>query len=257
MNKFLNYTSILFATALMFLTFQANAHTKLLAPEPRVANDNLKVTPCGNIAKAAPKLTLRSGQQYLVRFEETINHTGYFWIDLALDDQSLLNFNPNDANPNNNNRANVWVLSPPPPGNIPDNIIRGEVQYLVTIPAEVSCANCTLRVVQYMMENLAQPYYYSCADVQILPANIIPPPPGDGSSDQSSLSGSNSKPAFGGMGCGLVSGITSGSGKGPKQGPPNALMIMLFFAFPLFMLALFKVRQGTLREVPFVDKQKY
>lgn len=216
----------------------------MLSPTPRDDDDGIKTGPCGPYVKPAvppAQNSMQPGQQFLVRWDETINHDGYWWIDLARNDTDLTNFNPNDADPANNNRPNVvWRLSPPAPGNIPDNQNGGIGEFMVTIPADLTCDNCTLRVVQFM-EGRAQPYYYTCADVRIQPAGT-PPPPGDGSQgDQSSLSegaGKINKPGFGGCGS-----IDSGSGGGQ---PPAALIFLLFF-FPLLLAYVGKMSPITLR----------
>jgi hypothetical protein len=145
----------------------ADAHIRLSEPAPRSQADNLKPPafppPCGNVPRGSkPTGVYKVGETIDVKWQETIGHTGCFQIGFSTDDKTFT------------------VLSQI---NDPDDA-EGARTAKVTLPAGVSCTNCTLQLRQLMLEGAtvktcAMPVavppdgkvagtgntYYSCADI--------------------------------------------------------------------------------------------
>ena len=176
----------LISLCVLLVTGSAFAHARLISPAPRNNSDLLKdpTGPCGNIARTALSTNYTPGQVIPVTFEETVNHAGCFTFSLSqANDTSfmLLKVVPHST---------VGALPRPYSAN-------------VQLPMGVSCANCTLQQVQYMIANYdggvcpppnppAGSRYYSCADIRVMP-------------DAGSGAG-------GGTGGGVAGGGTGGSG---------------------------------------------
>lgn len=239
-------------TVLFLLPLVSGAHTRMDTPVPRDPDDGIKAGPCGPYVKPAvnnPANVYTEGAEIDIAFTETVNHTGYFWVDLAMDDVALTNYNPNDPDPANNTRANVWRLQPPlaqantidANGNfIDDNPNSGfQFQRKVVLPTGVTCDNCTLRIVQFM-EGRVQPYYYTCSDVKIQAANGGGDNGGgdNGSQSNSSVTPPGSQSQFGG--CGSID-----SSSGP--GGPFKMAFLFFLLLPLAVLYAGKMSPIALR----------
>lgn len=123
--------------------------------QSRTGNSGLKTAPCGSAAaqRSANPTLLKAGQQVSVEWLETINHQGRFEINFSLDgqtfDQQLMVVEDNT-------------------NNINDLPHRYEAQ--VTLPT-TTCDQCVLQLVQVMVNNGAETFYYSCADIEIRDAN--------------------------------------------------------------------------------------
>ncbi|MBC7369985.1 MAG: lytic polysaccharide monooxygenase [Bdellovibrionaceae bacterium] len=145
---------IFFAVALFFVPVLAGAHSRLKASNTiqiRSTNPGIKSGPCGGLARSLTPATLTPGQNVVIEFEETIFHPGRFEIYFSPAGEAnftLLKTIP--QNPANNS------------GNVPHQFLTS-----VTLP-NVTCTDCTLQLIQVMLENPAVPsLYYSCADLQL------------------------------------------------------------------------------------------
>lgn len=146
------------AAALVVCTLAAGAavaHVRLLSPEARSRDDGIKVGPCGRYAPGTgPRTELAAGSRVTVRFEETVDHPGYFRIAFAPD---------GDAG------YDEHVL-------VPEIAVRRDDprphQYSVDVQLpDTPCDGCSLQVVQSMLEDPARPrLYFSCADLRLVAA---------------------------------------------------------------------------------------
>ncbi|WP_394200683.1 SCE4755 family polysaccharide monooxygenase-like protein [Marinagarivorans algicola] len=110
---------------------------------------NLKVGPCGNVARGSNPAVFKAGQTITLNWESTIYHEGYFRIafspadDKGFDQAVLLD--------------NIPERERPP----------GPYSAQVTLPSE-PCEACTLQLIQVMLDRTPPTNYYSCADIQLI-----------------------------------------------------------------------------------------
>lgn len=142
----------------------ASAHAVWTSPTPRNNRSDLKdpYGPCGNVMRTTMSTTYAAGQTINVSWSETVDHPGCFLVDLSTS---------GDQN---------WMLLKNVPHTTVGSIPR-TYSAQVTLPAGVSCTDCTLRLRQIMLGSDATPCppnpvamgatYYTCADV------TIPAPP--------------------------------------------------------------------------------
>ncbi len=142
------------------MTARALAHSRQISPVPRNNNAGLKTPPCGGVpagTDTSKYQVLEAGQTYVMTLEETIQHPGKFIYNLL--------------DRNGNQMASLVTVT--------DDINRGTKT--VSVPLDpskgvVPCADCILQLIQRMEENPANPtFYYSCADVKIVPAGSNAP----------------------------------------------------------------------------------
>lgn len=174
----------------MLVSANVFAHAYIMQPPSRdtsIANLDArahKTGPCGGSPRGMPT-QLAEGATITVKWQETIGHRGCFQIALG------------DAND-----QNFTVLKQiDDPANNPDDMIYTDT---VTLPAGMKCENCTLRVVQLMINRAcvanepiaAGDTYFSCADVRIgeFPdaGPTMPPMSDDGGTTSSSSSSGSS-----------------------------------------------------------------
>lgn len=149
----------------------AQAHARLVTPTPRNNQDGYKeplaVPACGVARTAAQPVTdLPSGGRYQVEFEETINHSGCFVVDLSVggNDQNWMQL------------AIVQHDTSQPTPRFYDTF--------VDLPAGVTCNQCTLRLRQLMVSDVGCPpasvpsggTYYSCANIRLVGPDAGTPP---------------------------------------------------------------------------------
>ena len=112
-------------------------------------NANIKVGPCG-VARTNTPAVFKTGETITLQWESTIHHQGYFRIafspagDAGFDQNVLLD--------------NVQEF---------DNRYTGEYSAQVTLPNE-PCDDCTLQMIQVMLDRSPPTNYYSCADIQLV-----------------------------------------------------------------------------------------
>ncbi len=129
-------------------------HARLLpgGNTPGRSNDaNLKSGVCGGIPKGTPVATFNTGQTITVQWEETINHPGYFEFYLSSD-----------------NDQTFTLLTTVPDTQNNRNDLPHRYQVDIQLPQGLNCDNCTLRMIQQMTEDPANPRpYFSCSDIRI------------------------------------------------------------------------------------------
>ncbi len=125
------------------------------ATPPRTADLGLKSSPCGNKMRTVTPTVLKAGQTVELSWEETIDHPGYYRIafspanDLGFD-QNVLVLKVDDLPNVHNYKATITVPNTP-------------------------CTGCTLQMIQYMTESNPPSLYFSCADINIIPATAPMP----------------------------------------------------------------------------------
>jgi|GEM_PF-2918416 len=130
-------------------------HAFLINPTPRNDNDNIKRGPCGDVPRSANPVEYVAGTNVTLNWRESVNHPGRFYINFLRNDQPIREL-----------------------AEIPDNdSTQREFSFVLTVPDE-PCDDCSLQLVQSMEENRNNPsFYYSCADIIILPAGSVAPEP--------------------------------------------------------------------------------
>jgi hypothetical protein len=140
----------------------AGAHSLLVKPVPRDTTDTLlKMGPCGGSAAAGPLTKKAPVEQYqpgatiTVDFKETVAHQGCYLFRLSTtgDDKNF--------------QVLKQVADPAGAG--------GNQSTTLTLPAGVTCMNCTLQLIQVMLgancaatqDPTATSNYYSCSDIRI------------------------------------------------------------------------------------------
>ncbi len=148
----------IFSLLILPQTTQAHARWKLDGnTPPRNNSTGIKENPCG-VPRTSTPMTFEPGETIEVEWEETINHPGYFTISFS---------------PANDEGFENFVLL----DNIPE--IREQEFYKATITLpNMICDDCTLQLIQVMLDQPETPYYYSCADIVLkapVPSDTVPP----------------------------------------------------------------------------------
>lgn len=210
--------------ALLAFAPSADAHIRLLSPAARYEitgfDTGIKSCPCGlggsnrtcNLATDASDpdrsenvVRVEAGSQLMLRFDEYVDHTGSFRVAFDPDGADMADFNDNILVPIVADPANasgmIWEIP-------------------VTIPDE-PCDNCTLQLIQAMHGDTTTPVadpaalstYYTCVDLEIVPAGTLGEEPtgaAGSSSMPSGAAGSSSMPAGSG-GSSATGGMTAGN----------------------------------------------
>lgn len=152
--------SLCLGVATLSAAATASAHAVWTAPTPRNNRSDLKdpYGPCGNVPRTTMSTTYTAGQTINVSWTETVDHPGCFLVDLSTGGDQ-----------------NFMLLK-----NVPHTTVGAiprTYNAQVTLPAGVSCTDCTLRLRQIMLGSDATPCppnpiamgatYYTCADVTI------------------------------------------------------------------------------------------
>lgn len=158
----------------------ARAHFILMQPDAWMSQgplgDPQKVGPCGNDGGGTPtgKVTaFRSGETIEITINEMIYHPGHYRVALAINDQSELPAAPPVTAVDRDPCGSTVIQDPPVFPVLADNVLPhsgpfdGPQTFSVTLPSDVTCARCTLQIIEYM-RNHGQPcFYYHCADISI------------------------------------------------------------------------------------------
>lgn len=214
--------STLMIGVVLFVPLLAFGHARLIEPAPRNAGSGIKTGPCGNIPRTNNPRVLVAGSQLTVRWEETINHPGRYYISFsASGDQGF----------EQNRLATVVDTQDMPIGTGPNH----QYQTVITVP-NTPCTNCTLQMIQSMEENPQAPtFYYSCADIQIVSQTGADP---TGNVSQSAPISELQSNKVGG-GCGSI----QYSGSGPAGGASPMTLAFPLIAY-LVLLGIAR-RQGV------------
>jgi uncharacterized protein (TIGR03382 family) len=173
----------------------AQAHFRLLEPMSFVVQQAdgapQKDPPCGPMGAGGTKtgaLTkLKAGQKLMIRISEELFHPGHYRVSLGLTSTDVFKDPP--VKTMGNRSVSAEIQNPPVMPVIGDGLfvhttLAQKVNaFEVTIPADVSCAKCTLQVTQFMADHAPPYFYYHCADVSIEAA-------GGGSADGGAPDGS-------------------------------------------------------------------
>lgn len=165
---------------------RAHAHFTLDAPANWANQDSLglplKSAPCGqadpgNPAVATNAVTeLMTGSTITITVTETIFHPGHYRVALAAD-QSSLPADPAVHSDATSPCGTADIMTPALPV-LADNMLphtapfTGPQSFQVTLPAGMTCAHCTLQVIEFMSNHgLNVPggcFYHHCASVAIV-----------------------------------------------------------------------------------------
>ncbi len=189
----------------------AAAHTLLVNPPPLITDDNAKSGPCGCYFGAGPEdpaedptaakcpanyttTELVAGSQLKVSWKETVNHDGSFRLAFATAPVDGVVKADLDAT----------VLYDKPDAN---TVAGNTITATITVP-DKPCASCTLQLRQ-LMTGSANPYYWSCAAIKIVPAGGTSAAATTGSGPVTSGAGGS---GAGGDGAGGGTGSPAGAG---------------------------------------------
>jgi MYXO-CTERM domain-containing protein len=195
------------------------------SPPPRIAgtagDDAVKDGPCGasHTKGAAAQVEYTAGQQVMIAFDETIDHTGCFQVALATDNATY---------------ALLAQKNDPADADIDSRDVGAPRTITATLPAGVTCANCTIQLRQVMLETVpafpnaqcgamqdiaqvpAGKVYFQCSDVDIVAAPV--PDGGPVSSSSSGAAASSS----GAAATSSTSGASAGADGGASGTTPGA-----------------------------------
>ena len=152
----------------LFAVTHINAHTRWSdgTITPRSPNDGIKVGPCGPdpVGPLPARKDFLPGETINVEWEETIDHQGMFYIYFSENDEDGLPADPADlADPT----GKLFEMIDP------DNAVPAIYNADITLPMD-TCDNCTLQLIQEMVNGGISTNYYSCADIRIT-ANPVTP----------------------------------------------------------------------------------
>jgi len=207
----------------------AQAHIHLMQPLSRtdLTTGDQKEQHCGvlnQVRNPARVTTYKPGEQVMVTWAETINHTG--WFRIAFQPTGDVFGIPPASNgptglgaPSNYPTENRTGMVDAANGSIvlADRIADGTAQMMVTMPM-MECSNCTLQFIQVMSDK--PPYtadaasddiYFNCADIT-LAANA--PDAGMVGSPDAGMVGSGSGSGSGSGGGEISGGCSTGNASG-------------------------------------------
>jgi len=155
------------------------AHFALRSPASWRVQDALgspqKVGPCGDEG-AAPTTgvvtAFSPGETITITLDETIFHPGHYRVALAVDDRDELPAEP-PVTPGATACGSVPIMSPPMFPVLADGMLEhttpfsGTRSIQVTLPSDVTCAHCTLQVLEFMSSHPVPCFYHHCADISI------------------------------------------------------------------------------------------
>ncbi|RYZ58189.1 MAG: hypothetical protein EOP07_07785 [Proteobacteria bacterium] len=160
------YKTLILSFAL-FASGAAYSHARLKpgsATPPRNDSTGLKTPECGGVARTLTPKVYKPGQEITVEWEETINHPGYFILQFS--EAGDTNF-----------EAHTLVAKYADTKNDPISLPTEYHQYSTKIKLpNLTCAACTLQLIQVMEEDPLKPSrYYSCSDI-VLSDSKVPDP---------------------------------------------------------------------------------
>jgi len=145
----------------------ASAHIQLMSPAPRSLEQ--KEQHCGpaNSTRGANVTVLTPGAMLEVKWNETINHPGYYRISFDVDGQDFtIPPAPNNTTANTNVLVDLIADRATTLGN-------NAYTQMVQLP-NVTCENCTLQLIQLMTDKppyttdaLSDDIYFQCADIAL------------------------------------------------------------------------------------------
>ena len=190
----------------------ADAHFVLQAPESWAAQDSQgnpqKTSPCGQAdpqTTAAPTKAItafQAGQPITVTIDEVVYHPGHYRVVLSTTGRDGLPADPPTELPGT--CQSLAIQDPPVYPVLADGMLQhtdplgGPQSFQVTLPNDVTCANCTLQVLEFMSAEVGASgncFYHHCADISISAAGT------DAGTDAGGAGGSGGGDAASGCGC--------------------------------------------------------
>lgn len=175
----------------------AHAHFILVSPAANQQQDALgdpqKVPPCGDNGSAVPTgevTVLQAGSTVTIAIDETVYHPGHYRVAIAQTPGELPAEPP--VTEGTTDCGSVPIMDPAVMPVLADGLFLhdqafgGVMQTIdVQLPADFTCENCTLQVMQWMAEHGAPCFYYHCAQVTIEGAGATETDPSAGDSSTS------------------------------------------------------------------------
>lgn len=162
----------------------ALAHFTLESPaavfNQGIVGDPQKAPPCGSDSSAVATnaiTTYEAGQTVTIRINEKIFHPGHYRVSLGLTGpQDLPEEPPVTAG---STACGSTVIDPAPTFPVladgqllHTTAFSGTQSFQVTIPANITCTNCTLQVLEFMsnhgLNNPGGCYYHHCATINVV-----------------------------------------------------------------------------------------
>lgn len=187
----------------------ASAHFVLQSPPSWSSQDALgspqKLGPCGDEAGGTPTSIVtayQAGSTIDVTIDEKIFHPGHYRIALAVNDRSELPPEP-PVTAGSTPCGSAPIDAAPAFPVLADGVFvhtspfSGPQTIKLTLPANVTCAKCTLQVIEFMSNHaLNVPggcYYHHCADISIQTTPVLDAgtPAGDGGAPDAGTPGSD------------------------------------------------------------------
>lgn len=204
------------------LASPALAHIKLTLPANWQVTDLYggpnKAEPCGEAGTPTGVVTeVVAGSQLTVSWTEPIPHPGHFRIGIATDPAQFVSPVP-VLNGGGTNCASAPIESPVVSptlvdGLFPHTATASPYTTTVTVPM-ISCANCTLQLMQFMSSHAPPCFYYQCAKLRI----VMPADAGVDAGTQDAGSASDAGPSDAGGGGDAGSTTDAGSSSGTDAG---------------------------------------
>lgn len=157
----------------------ATAHFVLRSPASwrvqDVLGDPQKLGPCGDEGAAAATGAVTAfspGETITITLDETIFHPGHYRVALAVGDRAELPAEPT-VTAGATACGSVPIMTPPVFPVLADGVLQhtsplsGTQSFQVTLPSDVTCAHCTLQVLEFMSSHGAPCFYHHCADISI------------------------------------------------------------------------------------------
>lgn len=240
----------------LLLAAPALAHIKLTLPGSWQVTDAYggpnKAGPCGEAGTPTGVVTeVVAGSQLTVSWTEPIPHPGHFRIGIATDATQFVTPVP-VLTGGGTNCSTAPIESPVAyptlvDGLFPHTATASPYTTTVTVPM-ISCANCTLQLMQFMSSHAPPCFYYQCAKLRIvMPADA-------GAADAGTDAGTGSDAGLGtDAGSTTDAGSSGDAGMTATDGGPDLVNPQMgcgcsstpFGALALAMglLALFRVRK--------------
>jgi MYXO-CTERM domain-containing protein len=213
----MKFSSALLAGFLLAGASPALAHFNLMYPPSattqNATGDPQKTPPCGGSAKTNVVTKVRAGDVITLKWSETVPHDGHFRISITDGAPSVFK----DPVVTGANCGAAAIEASPTMPTLMDGIHvhKGTATKMweqqITIP-NMSCAKCTLQVLQFMANHGTPCFYYHCAELEITAAGG----PTDGGAGDAG-GGADAAGAGGSPGSGGSSGA-GGSGGTPGTG---------------------------------------
>lgn len=166
--------AIAVAVALISFPGAAVAHFHLNEPTSTLVQatngDPQKTGPCGGAGTATGAITYYApGGMLTLKLAETVSHPGHYRVALAQDEASL----PAPPTVTGANCGSAPIDANPTMPIIADGLFQnitpadGEQTTQIQLPADYSCTNCVMQVLEFMSAHPEPCFYYHCATVTI------------------------------------------------------------------------------------------